>query len=53
MTHIRAFGGCGLVAMFYFSEDGRNVQVEYYSTIQEKYFMYTNQFTFELEVVAN
>ncbi len=45
-------GGLGLVAMFYFSEDGRTVQVEYYSTIQEKYFMYTNQFTFELDVVS-
>ena len=45
-------GGCGLVAMFYFSEDGKTVQVEYYSTIQEKYYMYTNQFTFELDVVS-
>lgn len=30
-------GGAGMVAMFYFSEDGRKVNVEYYSTIKKKY----------------
>ena len=44
--------GCvGMVAMFYFSEDGKTVQVEYYSTIQEQYLREDNQFTFELDVV--
>lgn len=31
-------GTTGLVAMFYFSEDGKTVRVENYSTIQEKYY---------------
>lgn len=44
-------GGLGMVAMLYFSEDGRNVTVEYYSTIQEKYYMPSNQFTMKLDVV--
>ncbi len=48
----RNHGCLGLVAMFYFSEDGKTVQVEYYSTIQQKYYKINNQFTFELEVVS-
>lgn len=48
----KAEGGLGNVAMFYFSEDGKTVQVRYYSTIQQKYFMNTNQFTFELDVIT-
>ncbi len=45
--------GCtGMVAMFYFSENGKTVQVEYYSTIREQYLLDTNQFTFELDVVS-
>jgi len=44
-------GGLGMVAMLYFSEDGRDVTVEYYSTIQEKFFMQSNQFTMTLDVV--
>ncbi len=47
------YNGClGLVAMFYFSEDGKTVQVEYYSTIKQKYYKINNQFTFELDVVS-
>ena len=45
-------GGVGLVAMLYFSEGGSKVQVEYYSTIQEKWFLSDNQFTFDLAVVG-
>ena len=45
-------GGTGLVAMLYFSEGGSKVQVEYYSTIQEKWFSSDNQFTFDLAVVG-
>ncbi len=44
-------GGVGMVAMFHFSEDGKTVQVEYYSTIREQYLYESNQFTFELDVV--
>ena len=44
-------GGAGLVAMLYFSDEGRKVQVEYYSTISNQWFLGTNQFTFDLNVV--
>lgn len=40
--------GTGMVAMFYFSEDGKEVQVEYYSTVRDQYYKATNQFTFDL-----
>lgn len=46
-----AQGATGLVAMLYFSEDGKNVQVEYYSTVRQQYFMSSNQFEMELNVV--
>ena len=42
--------GTGMVTILYFSADGRRVQVETYSTVFEKYYMDTNQFTFELDV---
>ncbi len=41
----------GMVCMMYFSEDGKNVQLEYYSTVQEKFFFRTNQFNFTLDTV--
>ena len=47
-----AQGATGLVAMLYFSEDGKNVSVEYYSTVMEKYFMTENQFEMTIETVA-
>ena len=46
-----SLGGVGLVATLYFSEDGRNVTIDYYSTIKEKYFMYENQFSFTLDLL--
>ena len=46
-------GGTGMVAMLYFSEDGKNVQVEYYSTVREQWLADTNQFTMELDVVEH
>ncbi len=39
----------GLVTIFYFDEDGRTVDVRYYSTIKNKYYHTVNQFTFDLE----
>ena len=42
-------GATGMVAMLYFSEDGKNVTVEYYSTVKEQYFMTENQFSFTLD----
>jgi len=44
-------GSMGMVALLHFSVDGRNVQVEYYSTSKEKYFKAENQFSLELDVV--
>lgn len=46
-------GGVGMVAMLYFSNDGKTVQVEYYSTVRERYFKEENQLTFTLEVVQS
>jgi hypothetical protein len=43
-------GGLGMVAMLYFSEDGRDVTVRYYSTIKEKFYMGANQFNFTLDM---
>ena len=44
-------GGVGLVSMFYLSNGGKNVTVDYYSTYVERYFKRENQFSFELDVV--
>ncbi len=41
----------GMVAMFYFSEDGTKLRVEYYSTVKERYFMEENQFEVDLDLV--
>lgn len=38
----------GLVALFRFSEDGREIDVEYYSTAQGKHFLKENQFSLTL-----
>jgi len=46
-------GHAGLVAMFYFSEDGKKVTTEYYSTIREQYlhdFMNVN--TYDVNTVT-
>ena len=42
----------GLVALLYFSEDGKNVEVEYYSTITNRYYRSINQFSFTLDLVG-
>ncbi len=44
-------GHAGLVAMLYFSEDGKTVSTEYYSTIRNEYYMPENCYTFELNVI--
>ncbi len=51
-------GGCGMVCMLYFREDGtlagswdeETVDVEWYSTIKNKYHKEENQFTLNLEL---
>ena len=41
----------GMLAMLYFSEDGKNVQLEYFSTISGMYYRDKYQFSFELDLV--
>ncbi|MBO5223063.1 MAG: metallophosphoesterase [Clostridia bacterium] len=41
--------GIAAVALFRFSNGGSEVDVEYYSVTQEKYFYSANQFTFDLD----
>lgn len=43
-----AEGATGMVAMLYFSEDGKTLTVEQYSTVNDKYYMSTSQFTLPL-----
>ena len=43
----------GMVAMFYFSEDGKNVQVEWYSTFQEQLYGYANRFELEVNSIID
>ena len=45
-----ALGATGMVALFYFSEDGSELQIEYYSTVLEQYFLLENQFSLTLPV---
>lgn len=44
-------GGVGAIAIAYFSDGGRKVQIEFYSTILSKWFMEENQFSLEMYVV--
>jgi len=47
----RDFGPSGMICMLYFSEDGSHVQVEYYSSVRNKYYGPQNQFSFDLPVI--
>ncbi|MBO7176276.1 MAG: metallophosphoesterase [Clostridia bacterium] len=42
-----SIGATGMIAILYFSEDGKTISVEQYSTVREKYYMSTSQFSFE------
>ncbi len=44
-------GGLGMVAMFYFSEDGSKLQVEHYSVDRSAYYRAESQFSMELNTV--
>ena len=46
------YEGTGLVAMFYFSENGKHLDVEYYSTVREAHFLQRNQFSLEIDVIG-
>ncbi len=49
---MQEYGGTGMVTMMYFSADGKNVQVECYSTTKEQYYLASNQMTLELDTVT-
>ena len=49
----KAQAGVGLVTMFYFSADGKTVQVETYSTDKKSYFLEENQFTVTLDLAGD
>ena len=44
------YNGVGLVAMFYFSNNGKNLEIRYYSTVNDTYFMESNQLSVTLDV---
>lgn len=46
-----ARGAAGMVAMLYFSENGKQVEVEYFSTVRDMFFMEENQFNIALDTV--
>lgn len=46
-------GGVGLVAMFYFRENGEIIDIEYFSTVKKSYFKNKNQFSINLSAKVN
>ena len=49
-TTDREHNGTGLVAMLYFTNGGKDVEVQYYSTIKDAYFKTNNQFKIKLDI---
>ena len=47
----RYTNGMGLVAMLYFSEDGRQVQIEYICVTNDKYYLAENQYTTTVDML--
>ena len=45
--------GVGMVGMLYFSEEGKQVDFEYYSTARDKYYREGSQFSFEMDKVGD
>ena len=43
--------GVGMIAIAYFSNGGKTVQMEYYSTVKDQWFLDENQFTMEVNVI--
>ncbi len=43
-------GGTGLIAFLYFSNNGRHVEVEYYSVLRDQYYKMTNQIEYDLDI---
>jgi hypothetical protein len=50
-TMFKSQGSVGAVAMFYFSNGGKTVEVRYWSTVQNAYIKTKNQYTFTIDVV--
>jgi len=48
-----AKGGTAMVCMLYFSKDGTQMEVEWYSVDKEQYYKNKNQFTLDLSGAAN
>ena len=46
------FRGLGMVAMYYFNEDGTEMDVEFYSTVANRYYKGFNQFHLDMEAVG-
>ncbi len=47
------YGSTGIVNLFYFSEDGSEIEVETYSTIYQAYYREVNQFTVEIPLLQS
>lgn len=50
-TQYKSQGGVGAVAMFYFSNDGKDVTIRYWSTVQNAYIKTANQFKITINTV--
>lgn len=50
-TKYKSQGGVGGVAMFYFSNGGKDVEVRYWSTVQNAYIKTSNQYKITLNVI--
>ena len=44
----RGLGATGMVTMLYFSEDGKSITVQTYSTVRDQYYMEENQYTIDV-----
>ena len=47
-----SIGAMGMVAILYFSQDGKTVTVEQFSTVRQKYYRSTSQFSFAVPEYA-
>ena len=47
----KTFEATGMVAMLYFSDGGKTIDIEYYSTVKEAHFLAENQQRIEVETI--
>jgi hypothetical protein len=50
-TRYKSSGGVGAVAMFYFSNGGKTVEVRYWSTVQNAYIKADNAYSFTINTI--